>query len=159
MPPRGPKPLPTHIKQLRGTLRQGRQHGREPRVDIEVPACPRELAPEAKREWRRIAPQLARLGLLTGIDRTMLALYCDTYGRWIEAQRALQAYGVVVKSPSGFPMQSPYLAITNKCLEQMRLLLQEFGMSPSSRTRVTAVELGPAEPDDLAQFLAQRRGR
>ena len=36
----------------------------------------------------------------------------------------------MVKSPNGFPMQSPYLAVANKSMEQMRGLLTEFGMSP-----------------------------
>jgi len=42
----------------------------------------------------------------------------------------------VIKSPSGFPIQSPYLAIANKAMDQMTKLLTEFGMSPSSRTCV-----------------------
>lgn len=152
MPRRGQKPLPTQIKLLRGTFRKDRARGSEPKVGVEVPRCPKELSPDAKREWRRIAPELARLGLLTRIDGTMLALYCDSYARWLEAQQAVQKFGAVIKSPSGFPMQSPYLAIANKALDQMRQLLQEFGMSPSSRTRVSVVPM-PDPADKWAGLL------
>ncbi len=61
-------------------------------------------------------------------------------------------YGVMVKSPNGFPMQSPFLAVANKAMEQMRALLAEFGMSPSSRTRVHATPQADEE-DELGQFL------
>jgi P27 family predicted phage terminase small subunit len=76
---------------------------------------------------------------MTEIDGAALAIYCQAWARWIEAEQNLVRYGVVVKSPSGFPMQSPFLTIANKAMEQMTRLLVEFGMSPSSRTRVTAV--------------------
>ena len=135
---RGAKPVPTKLKVLHGTLRKHRTNANEPQVGVEIPTCPRELSATAKKEWRRIAPILAGMGLLAKIDRAALAMYCDHYGRWLESIAALQKYGVVIKSPSGFPMQSPYVAIANKSGEQVRLLLAEFGMSPSSRTRVHA---------------------
>jgi P27 family predicted phage terminase small subunit len=145
MSTRGAKPLPTKLKVLRGTLRKHRANAQEPRVRVDIPRCPSELNAVAKREWRRIAPELAALGLLAKIDRTALALYCDSYARWIEAIRSIEQYGVVIKSPNGYPMQSPYVAIANKAGEQVRLLLAEFGMSPSSRTRVHATPPPSAE--------------
>ena len=153
---RGRKPTPTSLRVLRGNPGHRPLPENEPPVRIEIPRCPRELSPTAKKEWRRITPELARLGLLTRIDRAALAMYCDHYGRWLEAIAALQKYGVVIKSPSGFLMQSPYVAIANKAGEQVRLLLSEFGMSPSSRTRVHAV---PAIPQDDPFEVWERSGR
>jgi P27 family predicted phage terminase small subunit len=95
------------------------------------------------------------MGLLSKIDRAALALFCQAWARWVEAEEALKRYGVMVKSPNGFPMQSPYLAVANKAMEQMRALLAEFGMSPSSRTRVHATPQVDEE-DELEQWL--RRG-
>lgn len=135
---RGARPLPTKLKLMHGTLRRGRSNAHEPALDVEIPRCPVHLSDEAKREWKRTSRELAACGLLTRIDRAALALYCESWGRWVEAEQALRTYGVMIKSPSGFPMQSPYLAIANKAMEQMRMLLVEFGMSPSSRTRVHA---------------------
>ena len=148
----GPRPLPTSIKVLRGTQRADRLNRNEPAVRIAVPPCPRHLSGEAKKEWRRMGKELAVLGLLTTIDRAALALYCQAWGRWVEAEDALRKYGTMVKSPNGFPMQSPYLAMANKAMEQLRALLTEFGMSPSSRTRVHAQPA--AGPDGaFAEFL------
>jgi P27 family predicted phage terminase small subunit len=133
---RGARPLPTKLKAVRGTLRKGRTNMHEPELSVEIPRCPAHLGAEAKREWKRVSRDLAGYGLLTRIDRAALALYCEAWGRWVDAEKALRTYGVMIKSPSGFPMQSPYLAIANKAMEQMRAMLCEFGMSPSSRTRV-----------------------
>lgn len=38
------------------------------------------LVPEAKRRWRRLAPELAWLGLLTVIDGDALATCCQAWG-------------------------------------------------------------------------------
>jgi P27 family predicted phage terminase small subunit len=156
MAARGVRPLPTKLKVVRGTLRKGRANAHEPALPVEIPRCPAHLGLEAKREWRRTSRELAGFGLLTRIDRAALALYCEAWGRWVEAEEALRKYGVMIKAPSGFPMQSPYLAIANKAMEQIRALLTEFGMSPSSRTRVHAAAVAE-EDDPLEQLLRRKR--
>ena len=152
---RGARPLPTRLKVVRGTLRKGRTNMHEPALPIEIPRCPAHLSAEAKREWKRISADLVGYGLLTRIDRAALALYCEAWGRWVEAEQALRKFGVMIKAPSGFPMQSPYLAIANKAMEQMRAMLCEFGMSPSSRTRVHATP--PPRQDSALETLRKRR--
>ena len=107
---------------VRGTLRNGRTTGHEPVLPVEIPRCPAHLGREAKREWKRVSQELAGYGLLTRIDRAALALYCEAWGRWVEAEGALRKYGAMIKAPSGFPMQSPYLAMANKAMEQIRAL-------------------------------------
>jgi P27 family predicted phage terminase small subunit len=149
---RGAKPVPTNTKALRGTVRADRGNAHEPEPKSDVPACPSDLSAEAKREWRRVTKELAPLGLLTRIDRAALAAYCQAWATWIEAQAALRQYGVIIKSPSGYPMQSPCLVVANKAFEQMRLMLAEFGMSPRSRTRVHATPPQSAEETALERW-------
>ncbi|WP_256369831.1 phage terminase small subunit P27 family [Microvirga sp. KLBC 81] len=79
-----------------------------------------------------------RLGLLTEMDRAALAAYCQAYGRWVEAERKLKETPLLIKLPSGYIQQSPWLAVANKQLELMHKYLAEFGLSPTSRTRVEA---------------------
>ena len=81
---------------------------------------------------------------MTEIDVAALAPTARRGARWVEAEANLVKYGVVIKSPTGFPMQSPYLAIANKAMEQMTRLLTEFGMCPSARTRVAPAKRPPA---------------
>ena len=81
--------------------------------------------------------KLLECGLLTEIDGAALALYCQAWARWIDAEKNMAEYGTVVKGPTGALVPSPFLAIANKAMDQMMKMLVEFGMSPSSRMRVT----------------------
>lgn len=95
---------------------------------------------------------LLRLGLMTEIDGPALSAYCVAWARWREAERKLQEFGIVVTTPNGFFAQSPYLGIANRALEQMMKVLIEFGMTPSSRTRVKAAPKA-AKADPLEEFI------
>ena len=108
-----------------------------------VPSCPRFLTKPARKEWRRVAARLVAMGseMLTDIDRAALACYCQAVGRLEDAERELVKYGNVIKTPKGYPIQNPYLAIANKAIDQIRQFAVEFGMTPSSRSRV---QLGKA---------------
>ena len=148
----GRKPVPTKLKMLRGNPGKRPLSDDEPRPKAKLPGPPAHLSAEAKREWWRLGKQLAALGLMTSIDRGALAMYCQAWARWLEAEQALKTYGVMVKSPNGFPMQSPYLAVANKAMEQIRAMLTEFGMSPASRTRAHALS-GAEEEDPIEAWL------
>ena len=50
----------------------------------------------------------------------------------------IQKYGTMVKSPTGYPIQSPYLAIANRQAELMMRIASEFGFTPASRSRISA---------------------
>jgi len=147
----GRKPKPTKLKLLEGNPGRRPIRKDEPDPPPAIPSCPDHLSLEAKREWERVTPLLEKLGLLSQIDGAALSLYCQAWGRWVEAEEALRTYGVMVKSPNGFPMQSPYLAVANRAMEQIRAMLTEFGMSPSSRTRAHA--LAGADDDEWGDLL------
>ncbi|MCH7793429.1 MAG: phage terminase small subunit P27 family [Planctomycetes bacterium] len=141
---RGPKPVPTVLKLARGSRRIA---GRiEPQPEPSPPTCPIHLTEAAKHEWRTIAPKLMRLGLLTELDRAALAAYCQAWGDWIEARRAIKLSGTVVKAPDGGLMLNPYLKVATIAAKQMHEFLVEFGLTPSSRTRVVVVPR--TDPDD-----------
>ena len=76
----GRKPLPTHLKMVRGTLQKCRMNPDEPTPAPEIPDAPPHLSPEAREEWERLALELYELGILSTIDRAALAAYCQAYG-------------------------------------------------------------------------------
>jgi P27 family predicted phage terminase small subunit len=96
-------------------------------------------------------PLLDTMGLATRIDRAALVAYCVVYERWRLAEGQLRLYGVVIKSPSGYPILSPYLSVANRALAQMKGLLEQFGMTPSARTRLQVPER-PDPDDELAAW-------
>lgn len=134
----GRKRKPTSLKVIQGTQRADRINHNEPKPDPCIPEPPEHLKGEALSEWRRLSKILYRLGLLSEIDRSALAAYCVVWARWVDAETRLQDEPQVIISKNGQPFQNPTLGIANRALDLMRSYLSEFGMTPSSRSRVTA---------------------
>src|ERR671918_1644652 len=152
---RGRKPLPSNVVRLRGNPGKRRLNNAEPRPAAKAPSCPPCLGDEARKEWQRLAKELAELGLLTGLDRGLLAAYCQAHALWVEAGSSIERYGTMVRSPNRFPMQSHYVAVANRQVDIMVRIASEFGMTPSSRTRIRVGERPPGDPFEA--FL-ERRG-
>ena len=76
------------------------------------------------------------MGALTEIDRAALAAYCQAWGRWVEAEERLRETPALIKTPSGYVQQSPWLLIANKQLELMGRYMVELGMTPAARSRL-----------------------
>lgn len=140
----GPIPKPTVLKLLAGNPGRRKLNVDEPRPDVVAPECPDHLAGDAREEWDRIVPLLLKNNLLTDIDGAALALYCQSFGRWAEAERKLTDMrknggdGMLIKAPSGYPIINPYLSIAHRAMNDCYKHLQQFGLSPSSRTRAQA---------------------
>lgn len=79
---RGRKPKPTRLKIITGNPGKHRLNGDEPRPEPVVPDCPPELSPAAQRQWQRLTGELAKLRVLTALDRAALAAYCGAYALW-----------------------------------------------------------------------------
>ena len=147
----GRRPKPTALKELAGNPGKRPLNRREPKPPTSLPPCPRHLTGEARREWRRMGGELARMGVVTVVDRAALAAYCMAWARWVEAEGQVAKLGTIVKTANGNLIQNPYLAVANRALEQMTRLAAEFGMTPSSRSRVQVAEKdsGPTLADLL----------
>lgn len=189
--------MPNNVLALRGSWR-AKTKNTEGRVEpeIEIPGCPKHLLPEARKEWKRITPELEKQGLISRMDRTALAMYCQAYAHlvWHEQmlQRAKEQYGALqakhdaeqlamvakaaeagetyvpkewtggdgfmLPTPNGSVMYNPHWVARNKLVNEVDKLLASFGMSPSSRGRVSPssnqMPLFPGAAEDKGGFKA-----
>lgn len=148
----GPLPKPTVLRILEGNRSKRPLNENEPQPKRIIPPCPRHLTTEGKKQWKRLCKKLFAIGVLTEMDGDALSMYCDAWARWVDAKDKLDKFGPVVKSPkSGFPVLSPYFAAASQAFEQMRRMMVEFGMTPSSRSRISAtpVEIKKDPMEDL----------
>jgi P27 family predicted phage terminase small subunit len=157
---RGRKAVPTELKLLRGNpgKRPISPDEPTPAAVLETHAPPEWLDDAAKAEWRRVAPILVRNGLLTEMDLDALTAYCHAWCVWKDANAKIRQFGMVIKSPSGYPIPSPYLPIANKAMLQMKGLMSDFGMTPSARTHVSRAKDPAAPANPLQRFLDRKRG-
>ena len=149
---RGRKPKPTVLKLLDGNPGKRRINDREPKAPAGIPEPPEWLDDGAGAEWFRIVKDLDGMGLLSPADHAMLEAYCTTYSRFVQAEVQVRKYGPIVKSPNGFAQTSPYLTVANQALEALRKLSVEFGLTPSSRSRIRLPASGEAM-DEFDRFL------
>jgi P27 family predicted phage terminase small subunit len=121
---RGRKPKPSYLRVLDGTDKTGR---RSVQAERRIPTCPAHISPSGKAEWKRLSHLLYDLGVITTLDRAVLAGYCQAYGRWVEAERKLKESPALLKMPSGYGQQNPWLTISDKQLELMHKIYVRVG--------------------------------
>jgi P27 family predicted phage terminase small subunit len=143
---KGRKPKPTKLRIIEGNRGHRPIPNREPHPDPTMPTCPEWLRAVAKVEWKRICPILHGMGLMTQVDRTALAAYCQSYAKWKEAEEFVEKHGMTYQFPkkdetgkvvSMYIAPFPQVSIARGCLEQVKSFCVEFGLTPSSRARMT----------------------
>jgi P27 family predicted phage terminase small subunit len=132
----GRPPKPTALKKLAGNPGKRKLNENEPKPRAVRMHAPDHLSDRAKAEWRRITPEVYRLGLLTVVDRAALAAYCQAYGDWLEAENMLDIEGKVLVTNTGYRYLNPWWSVRCKSLELMDKFGARFGFDPSSRTRI-----------------------
>jgi P27 family predicted phage terminase small subunit len=149
----GRKPKPTAIKELEGNPGKRKLNKHEPKPIKRAPPCPKWLTDDAKKEWRRLSKQMEQMGILTQVDMTAFAGYCQAYARWKEAEEFISKHGAIVKTPSGYWQQVPQVSIAQTYLRLMNRFCEQFGLTPSSRSRIIAESPNPDDDDIMEQLL------
>jgi P27 family predicted phage terminase small subunit len=151
--PAGRPRKPTKLKILEGEPNKDRINYNEPQPPEGDERCPSFLSPEARKEWKRIVPELKALGLFTTIDRAELAIYCQNWGRYVQAERGLKKItNCLHRTEAGNIITSPLLWVANKAADLAHKSLIEFGMTPASRSRISVNNDKDLE-DELDIFL------
>ncbi len=154
MATRGRKPKPTALKILEGNPGKRPLNEHEPVPPKQQIKCPTWLEPEAKKEWRRLAPSLESMGVLTTADQTAFAGYCQAYARWKEAEEFISQHGSIFQTPSGYVQQVPQVSIAQQNLKIMQSFCSEFGLTPATRSRIIVNSgEGKGDDDDLMEQL------
>ena len=150
-----PRPLPTNLKVLRGTAQPCRMNDREPVPARRKVKMPTGLTASEKKHWRTVAGDLEKAGILTVLDTQALRLYCRSYTGWLDANAKIDEYGPIIKSMHG-PALSPYFRLSDKYFHQMLAILREFGMTPSSRSRIRS-ENEQSDEDDFEAWNRKQK--
>lgn len=144
---RGPLPQKDNVRYLKGNPGKRRSKPK-PRAVRAIPSPPTWLSKEAKAEWRRITPELHRLGLLAKLDRAVLAGYCQSWSQFVAAERLIGPRLCVI-GQKGEVVKHPAWQVRRDALTQLTQLAKELGLSPNARGRMTVEPPEDEEEDDL----------
>jgi P27 family predicted phage terminase small subunit len=149
---------PTKIIQLTGNAghRPKDSFADEPHPEISLPKPPTWLGRIGKREWRRVAPQLYELGLLSDLDIGVLATYCHNYEILQEGSKAIKAAGGIAAYLEDKNSQTaPLITVMRTAQDKILQCSTHFGMSPSTRSRMN---VKPPEREQQEDALLNGRG-
>lgn len=149
MSTRGPRPKPTEQKILQGNPGKRALNKRQPKPATPVKK-PRGMGKVQKRFWDEHATELERLQVLTGVDVPAMQLAAEHYAIAILAAKELQETGLTVEGKDG-AKKNPVAQIFKDNALAFKSFAVEFGMTPSSRTRLKIPE--GAEQLSLAEQL------
>lgn len=140
---RGPAAKPRAIRQLEGISRPSRLNPSEPEPKISSPEPPVPLDAKQRLVWDTLAPEMIRIGTLTLVDIPAFLRYIDLTIEHQEMQRQIDGrnYFFVIRNEDGTPKfitVAPQVTIRDRAAAALLKLEAQFGMTPSSRTRVQA---------------------
>jgi len=145
------KRLPTELKKQRGTLRKDRLNENEPKLPSVIPPIPTWLSEDGQKAFSELSNLLHDMSVLTQADELALTLLCDAYSEYKKAKEVVNELGATMEVTSregnSKSVIRPEVQIANQSFVRVFQLLKEFGLTPSSRAKVNAIENASSTPD------------
>ena len=139
---RGRKPLPTHLKVIKGTARKDRLPKNEPRPEGALLHPPKGMSPRQRVVWAHAIAE-SPPGLLKPVDRGVVAAYVIGLETALEINEQMATAPLLVRiggteeAPIMGP--NPLERIRMQNLLAMIRAAEQIGFSPSARSRIEIV--------------------
>lgn len=104
------------------------------------------LDAKAKKEWKRVTPDLKKTDIVGRLDIANLVAYCNAYSKYCEATKALRGQPLTITTynadgdPTGVK-ENPLVSIQLKYQEAFRKAADQCGLTISSRLRRAGSQL------------------
>lgn len=141
---------PSHLQAIEGNPAKRPINKKEPKPTKGVPEVP-EYFNEREAYWfNEIGNKLDKYGVMTTLDAHSLEMLIKAYSEYREADEGIKAEGMIIKTV-GYNKQpvtktNPLVPIRADAWKKVTSILKEFGMTPSSRTKI--VSDNPEGKDD-----------
>jgi len=133
---------PNSLKMLHGDFGQNpnRHNTAESTPEVSSPVCSKHLSGETLTEWKRITEELRSMRVPTKVDRRAIEQYCIEFEMWLATLADLNTHGIIVEKANAKGNTIRYRNPADVSLLQHSMAihryLAEFGLTPSSRTRL-----------------------
>ena len=153
---KGRKKLPDNIKALRGTdqpCRMSEKPAVQTAMVVKLPKVG--LKGTAKKIFAVVATELMHNNLLDVYGVDMIVAYAREMALYHDMMTEVEREGVTIEvvTKNGVVTQiNPKRKVAEGALASAKSLATEFGMTPSSRSRVSAILNGNEQKDEFAEF-------
>ncbi len=113
--------------------------------------CPSSLSKDAVKVWKRLAPQLKDMGVLTLVDTDVLGRYCEVWVQWRAATDAIVEDGMTLDG-----RQRAVVKIAREAGAELTRLETVLGMSPSARASLTVAPKRKTDEPSIEVFAASK---
>lgn len=146
----GRPPKPTKLKLVQGNPGKRPLPEFEPEPERGIPAPPAWFPADYFDLWAEIAPTLEEMRVLSLADGPALVLLVSAYAEWHSARKVLETEGRTygTRTATGEPViKSHPMCVSEADLwKRVCAMLQQFGLTPSARSKVHAGEAAHADP-------------
>ncbi|KPD35989.1 terminase [Bacillus amyloliquefaciens] len=148
--------------QITNEQKEARKENEEKLKDFEPLHAkpPHWLSTMGKNEWTRLYPYLIEALPVSELDRTLLAMYCNSFAQYREALKdiaqngqimfELNSQGVEVKK------KNPSVEIMNAMSKEIRGIAGQMGLSLDSRLRLVGLNNEDDEQEDPMNKFKKR---
>ena len=141
-------------------INPSRKNHEAPRANGKHPEKPDYFDDDESQMWMQLCSDLDEMGVMSTDNRELMIAYCCAFGGWIKAKRMVAKLGQVIvsKKTDGTVVtrRNPFSVELHKYREEMNRLLPEFGLTPSSRSRLKSVKT--EEEDPFQEWLKRATG-
>ncbi len=156
---RGPPPKPTVLKILAGNPGKRSLNFDEPRAPESSGHRPLWMKGQARKTWDTMHALLCEMRVMSAADEVALSMLCETYAEWRAASdvvaRKKATYESTTKSGDRIIRARPEVGIAADAWRRVRAMLLEFGLTPSSRSRIQVGTNYHKDPMD--EFLKRKK--
>lgn len=153
---KGRKKISDELKSLRGTDQPCRMTGDAVPAGTAVAALPRSgLKGTAKKVFEVVATELIHKCRLDVVGVDLVVAYAREIGLYHDMMREIgkEGYTIEVMTKHGTAtIVNPKRKVAEAALANAKALAAEFGLTPSSRSRVAALFSDNTPKDDFAEF-------
>ena len=111
------------------------------------------LEPAAKKEWKRVVPQLLKIQVAGNLDLSAIAGYCQAFSKYQAVTKDLNGQSLLVLDPaSGKLIENPLVKTQTTYAQEMRRFADMCGMSISARLKASAIQTNKVEDEIKADF-------
>src|SRR5512138_472531 len=137
---RGRKPKPTAKKKLEGNPGKRKLNRREPKPRMSADIAPAQIDQHAAAFLKTYLPQLQAMGIFTDADQAALEMMSVHYALAWRAAEVVEQQGLLRIDAWGQAHKHPLLQVVRENSTAFRLYAAEFGLTPSSRSRLQMPE-------------------